>query len=487
MTSSPATAHTAARRRRDGERLADFAALQRDEQDRGGFVHRWDVPFHDGVHTEVEVSGGVAAQVSDAAAPDRSHRTTVQGIPTGGPYDITLILRDASGAEVAAHRAAGVLVGDIWVLAGQSNMMVAHPGTEPDPHVTMLGMNRAWQPAVEPLHRTWVAADRPVYERLLRDCNLPEQQVVDYFTEMPPQVEMIPGGLGTFFSRNLHALTGVPIGLIPCALGGAALEWWTKGYAARKGWPEEDGLFENMVSLVRQAGGRVRGILWWQGESDAFLHLSDTYLERFSAFVASVREELGDPQLPFVTVQIGASDPWPAADAPWLETEREMQRRAAATLERVTVVAAADLPRYDPTHVDTTGQARLGARLARAATRFVPGAPEVFPVPSLRQATVSDDGGSVVVTFAGVTGTLRLTDGVGFADCFRVDGAGIAGGECDGDRVVLRLTAPVQPGAQVTYGLGNHCPLGLLDAADMPMPLFGPLPLAAPSTAGRAS
>ncbi len=59
--------------------------------------------------------------------------------------------------------------------------------------------------------------------------------------------------------------TGVPIGLVACAHGGTSMEQWNP---AKK---DEGGksLYGSMLRQFQLAGGKVKGVLWYQGESDA--------------------------------------------------------------------------------------------------------------------------------------------------------------------------------------------------------------------------
>jgi hypothetical protein len=84
----------------------------------------------------------------------------------------------------------------------------------------------------------------------------------------------------------------------------------------------------------------------------------------------------------------------------------------------------------------------------------------------------------VTVRFDGVTGGLRPIGGAPLAQSFGVDGNEVLGATVDGDTVTLRLARPAEPGQQLHHGYGNRPALGLIDEADMPIPVFGPLPLA---------
>src|SRR5690606_15062641 len=102
------------------------------------------------------------------------------------------------------------------------------------------------------------------------------------------------------FGKKIVERTGVPVGLIPAALGGSAL-------AAREpGEGESPGgaLWENMCRMIDDSGGAVAGLVWYQGESDAGqLDTAGTYLARFERFVAAFRGRYGD-DLPVLTAQL---------------------------------------------------------------------------------------------------------------------------------------------------------------------------------------
>jgi len=95
-------------------------------------------------------------------------------------------------------------------------------------------------------------------------------------------------------------------------------------------------LYHNMVRTVQCAGGRVRGILWYQGESDATGGPAETYLQRFGAAVAAWRDALGDPQLPILTVQLNRYYTPPTED---LERAWPMLREAQRQVRAVPLHA----------------------------------------------------------------------------------------------------------------------------------------------------
>ncbi len=51
-------------------------------------------------------------------------------------------------------------------------------------------------------------------------------------------------------------------------------------------------LYGSMLRQVKLAGGKVKGVLWYQGESDASGEASKIYHRVFADFIASVRADL---------------------------------------------------------------------------------------------------------------------------------------------------------------------------------------------------
>jgi hypothetical protein len=77
------------------------------------------------------------------------------GVPVGGPYTITCSVGAGPGHAASMITVGPVFVGDLWVLAGQSNMQGVGDlidVTPPNPRVMLLGMDDKWRLAEEPLH-----------------------------------------------------------------------------------------------------------------------------------------------------------------------------------------------------------------------------------------------------------------------------------------------------------------------------------------------
>src|SRR5205823_9265870 len=96
-------------------------------------------------------------------------------------------------------------------------------------------------------------------------------------------------GIGRSFAKALlQAAPSVSIGLIPAAFGGTSLDEWKP----------EGKLYADAVRRAREAmkSGRLRGILWHQGESDTDKEEgARSYRERFAVMIQQLRADLGAP------------------------------------------------------------------------------------------------------------------------------------------------------------------------------------------------
>src|SRR5690606_38199534 len=107
--------------------------------------------------------------------------------------------------------------------------------------------------------------------------------------------------LGVAFGKHLYEETGVPIGLIMNANGGTSMRQWDPALARYGG----QSLYGSLMRRVKEAGGKVTGVAWYQGEDEAVSTEGiDEYPERTRSFVATLRRDIGQPDLPFLYVQL---------------------------------------------------------------------------------------------------------------------------------------------------------------------------------------
>jgi sialate O-acetylesterase len=383
-------------------------------------------------------------------------------VPAGGPYDLEIRHR---GTAVR-----GFSVGDLWLLAGQSNMQGTGrtvDAIEPASSVRTLDLARQWRPATDPVH---VLSDSPDRVHYIPPADPNDPDALGWEALMRAR----GGSLAPSFGNELAARTGVPVGLIATAHGGTSMEQWSPDLRDHGG----DSLYGSMLLSVKAAGGRVAGVLWYQGESDTDEERPARYPERMRNLVAAVRHDLGDPDLPFYVVQLGrlVAAGEPAHHQAWA-TIREAQRDNAG-LGITGTVAAIDLPMDDIIHIGTVGLHRLGRRLARLATQEAAS-------PDLDAVAIDPDAAHILhVRFSGVTGSLRPTEHIGG---FAIHGDESADGSVplllrshvadDGCTVILHLARPVTANDRLSYGFGLAPYCNLVDDADMAALAFGPVPI----------
>ena len=257
------------------------------------------------------------------------------------------------------------------------------------------------------------------------------------------------------FAKLLRRQLGVPIGLIPTALGGSGIVAWLRG--------TQHVLFANMAAYCRDAGAaRVRGVLWYQGESDASPEAAPLYAARFRELVAAWREHFAAPDLPVLTAQLNRytfPKPGDPMHAPW-DLVRETQRALARELPNVYVVSTLDLGLSDDIHNASAGNLVLGERFAACALGGVFGLPVKFRHPELAAATATGPA-QVELRFDHVDSHLILYALPDPNQLFAVRDEGGANAvtsiAANGPRALrLELARPLQGAATVTGGPGTN-------------------------------
>ena len=402
-------------------------------------------------------------------------RAELTGVPTGGEYTVEVRARDPLG-NVAAHTdVANVLVGDLWILAGQSNMEGVGDlidVEQPSPWVHCFTMGHRWELAREPLH--WLI-DSPDPVHSARGLGGADGESERRRRRAAARTRRHKGaGLGLAFANELYRRTGVPVGLIASAHGGTSMAQWDP---AKR---EEGGasLYGSMYKQVQNAGGQVAGVLWYQGESDANPGAVPQFAARFKGLVEAFRRDFKSPELPFYYVQIGRfvvrRD-----GAPWNQIQ-ELQRQAEQEIPHTAVVSVIDLELDDLIHVGTQGLKRVGRRLAKVADRNLFGNKSLQLGPRLTKARLEGER-TVRVEFESVNGSLHprhKVEGFVLRDAQGATLPLIYKAAVDAARpstVVLSLQNPLPAGATLQYGAGLDPVCNLVDDEDMAALVAGPI------------
>ena len=391
----------------------------------------------------------------------------LRNVPIGGPYEVRV---RASGATTSVK---DVLMGDLWILAGQSNMEGVGDLVDvqpPDPRVHSFDQADNWGVAQEPLHNLAAAKDA-VHWAKGKTEPLSGADLEKYNANRKKGA-----GLGLPFAVEMVKRTGVPVGLVPCAHGGTSMAQWDPALRANAG----KSLYGAMVRRFQAVGGKVAGVLWYQGESDANAQAAPVFQDKFEKFVAAVRADFALPEMPFYYVQLGRHIN--NTNVSYWNQVQEIQRVTEGTIPNSGMIAAIDTQLDDGIHVSTADQKRLGRRFALLATKTGKKGPR--PVSAKFEAgPTPNSNGLVRITFSDVNGKLssegRISgftihpptgDSVPLIFRIKIDPE-------NPSAVLLYLGGKLPENAVVRYGYGKDPYCNLRDELDFGVPVFGPMPI----------
>ena len=410
---------------------------------------------------------------------------------------------------------------DLWVFSGQSNShgwgLLKAP-VETDPRIMYFNMEDRWVPAEEPLNKdfyNWTPASVEQNILLQRDrIQLPQGMTPESFLEGEIKRGQSPlGGVGPglFFAKHLLKYIDRPIGLMSCGKG----SWMTQWDPALKDQGRAS-LYGAMMERIAMVGGDIKGIIWYQGESDALTAgAEDAYEQAFLHLIDSIRKDVGIPSLPFIYVQTGRFvHPYNSSAHGW-EKIRDIQRRVVTQRQNIHMVSAIDLPLEDPIHLSFEAYQKLGPRLAEIALTEVyrlPGHATPIRLGAIEILQPENRRALIRVRFEGVNGRLtacgcptgfELRSTLPAQDPGRVypnppvldvpirviyrvdfdpsDPAAVFLGVFDNSSILMgkphSLTEPVS----LIYAGGVNPYVNIVDEKDIPIPAFGPVELASTS------
>ncbi len=374
---------------------------------------------------DVTVTVGAAAATAKAGA-DGTWIVRLAPMPAGGPIEIgvkgknEIVLRD-------------VLVGDVWVCSGQSNMQWTVGGSANAAEE----IAKAVHPGIRLFSVPRVVAVEPLDDVKASWALLSPETVRDF------------SAVGYFFGRDLYAAMGVPVGLIHSSWGGTPAESWTtratleaypeyrplleywnkrvaeypeavqrhekavaaweeaaaKAKAENKeappkpgppGNPQGDawypgGLWNGMLAPL--APFAIQGAIWYQGESNA--DRAYQYRLLFPAMIRDWRQMWGQGDFSFFFVQLAnfrAVNDKPV-ESDWAEL-REAQLMTLA-LPKTGMAVAIDIGEAGDIH--PRNKQDVGRRLALAAQAVAHGKDIVYSGPLYQHMKV--EGGAIRLFF----------------------------------------------------------------------------------------
>lgn len=436
---------------------------------------------------------------SDVTTADADGKWAVMLKPlkAGGPF--TLTVKGKNEIELK-----NVLVGEVWVCSGQSNMEFALRGAyageqaidrSANPHIRIFLVNKA-------------RSDKPL------------DDVRAKWTECGPDTVGGSSAVAYYFARDLEKARHVPIGLIDTYWGGTPAEAWTReevltansvlkpivdNYGpARARFDKAMADYPAAVEKAKAEGknvpGRpnlwryselynamiapltpytVKGFLWYQGESNA--GQADQYRTLMPALITNWRHDWGIKDMPFLLVQLApymALSPEPQ-DTAWAHL-REAQLYTTQVLPKVGMAVITDVGTaadIHPRHKEPVGQ-----RLALLARSIAYGEKIDANGPVYRFMSVRDHKAELHFGSAG-TGLKALAleeEGISVPEG-KLVGFTIAGKDgkfynadavIQGKDVVLVSSPQVPDPAAVRYGWANYPVVNLWNSDNLPASPF---------------
>lgn len=223
-----------------------------------------------------------------------------------------------------------ILVGDVWLCTGQSNM--EYPMDRKSKKYALPA--KGTDVSLEELQKTnKPAAIRYIYVE--KNLNKYPQLPANGWKNGNDTMIRFVSAIGYFFANEIYAATNVPIGIISSSWGGTRIEQWTPPAAYKNSRIFKDSVTSDTFRIDGMKPGQmykgmieplipfaIKGILWYQGESNCMIEDQATYPEKFNVFVNSWRALFNDAQLPFYTVQI----------SPYLYSSRKDPKKHAPEL-----------------------------------------------------------------------------------------------------------------------------------------------------------
>ena len=380
-------------------------------------------------------------------------------MPAGGPYVMTI--KGKNTLELS-----DVLVGDVWLCAGQSNMQRGLNLTE----AGRRSIAHADHPRIRLLTLDRVVADEPVEDaKLLTTWTPCDSEAARNFS-----------AVGYHFGVTLQGELDIPVGLINCSWGGTRAEAWTSEQALR-GDPALESIFKR-ASKIRASADLAKqrhhlpasiynsmiaplvryplaGVIWYQGESNE--PWPNEYRALLPTLIADWRSQWGQVDLPFGIVQLAAyrrKQISPAEESKWAVI-REVQWLTSEADDYTGMAVTIDIG--DENNIHPANKRDVGYRLALWALTDVYAHAFIKSGPTLRSMEITN--GQAVLTFDNTGGGL-VARGSGELRGFAVAGADQrfvwAEASCDGDRVIVQ-SEDVPNVLAVRYGWSDN-PIGNL-------------------------
>ena len=384
----------------------------------------------------------------------------------GGPYDIKIT--DGDGDVTLSD----VLIGNVWVCGGQSNMEMPVKGF-----------------AGQPSHGTidLIAKTHPSRElRLFRQprdwSTTPKDSVIGgEWTRATSAAVADFSVVGYVFGNYIQEALDIPVGLIQCCWSNSKIEAWMaretfdsqfKDIELPTAGQTEFGWREGTPTLLYNAmvnpweGFPVAGAIWYQGEANSIN--PEPYRQLFPAMVEDWQKVFRNPEMPFYYVQLAPF----GAKGDGICRMREVQRQLLDDMPNIGMATIGDCG--DSVFIHPPKKIPVGERLAYLALEKTYGRQGISAdAPRIKSASLGEDGKTITIEWHnsanGLTPTRVPLSGFEVVDPFGkvYPAEATALGH---DKVVV--TSPVKNPVEVRYGYHNYYESSLFNNVGIPAAPF---------------
>ena len=375
-----------------------------------------------------------------------------------------------------------VLIGDVWLGSGQSNM--------------------EWPVKASLNHQEETAEAKYPSIRIFKversTARVPQSDVEGKWIECSPETVGDISAVGYFFARELHQRLKRPIGIIQAAHSGAVCEAWTS-LAVLKSDPDFSQILEraekangdpnqannpNRASVLyngmiaplqgfpMQKGFSIKGTIWYQGESNATRAYQ--YRKLFPLMIADWRKGWGNGDFPFLFVQLAnylpektkPDHPVEPEESAWAEL-REAQSMALAVPKNGMAVT---IDIGEPRDIHPRNKQEVGRRLALTALKVAYGQDVVASGPIFKSMKIA--GPQVELEFQSDDGLVvngEVLEGFALASADRK--FVWASGRIEGDRIIVSHPEIREPVA-VRYAWSDNPKGNLVNRSGLPASPF---------------
>ncbi|MBO9617508.1 MAG: sialate O-acetylesterase [Niabella sp.] len=308
------------------------------------------------------------------------------------------VLEIVSGKETIKLN--NVLVGEVWLCSGQSNMEFA---------MRKIGKLQPPPGANWPVKELETAHNKNIRIFLVdRKKMQPDATHAGWAVAEDDALRSF-SAVGYFFAKELQAQLKVPVGMISAAIPGSRIEPWMprEAFTALDFFKQQtdsthkiDGdpgkFYTSMIKpLIPFA---VKGFLWYQGESNCFLNERLQYTYKMNALINYWRKEWQNPALPFYYVQIAPYNYSKASDRPYTvfsEPEFWEAQQAALKIPNTIMINTMDL-NDNPADLHPVDKWDLGKRLAQSALSKTYKILAAMPMGPVFKAAKTEDAAMVI-------------------------------------------------------------------------------------------